>query len=146
MTLAFLIRISFPAFPGMESSAMILEKRSMDAVSPFFRERAPLTPARTSPASLVRRVTIRSSSPTSVKDRTTASVSRRDPIEHQTRRSVAMPRYTRIPRLSTALVTKGPVATAGSILSVFRMMGAQVPIAAAMVMDMNMLEPTTNPR
>ena len=44
------------------------------------------------------------------------------------------------------VVTKGPVATAGSISSFLKINGITVPTVAATIMDTQMLRPTTIPR
>ena len=45
-----------------------------------------------------------------------------------------MKKKRKIPKISLAVVIKGPVAMAGSIPLLFKMMGTKVPISAAMMM------------
>ena len=48
--------------------------------------------------------------------------------------------------MSIAVVTKGPVATAGSISKRFKIRGTRDPIVAAMIIDAQILRPTTRPK
>ena len=47
---------------------------------------------------------------------------------------------------SIAVVTKGPVATAGSISNLFRTRGTKDPMVAAKIIDTHILSPTTTPK
>ena len=47
--------------------------------------------------------------------------------------------------ISIAVVTKGPVAIAGSISNLFNTKGTNDPIVAANIIDIEILKPTTRP-
>ena len=57
----------------------------------------------------------------------------------------AIKKYRATPRISIAVVTNGPVATAGSISNRFKIKGTNEPIEAAMIIDAQILSPTTSP-
>ena len=57
----------------------------------------------------------------------------------------AIRKYKATPIISIAVVTKGPVDIAGSKSSFFRAIGTLAPTAVAMVIEKNMLKPTTRP-
>lgn len=57
----------------------------------------------------------------------------------------AIRKYKATPIISIAVVTKGPVDIAGSKLSFLRIIGTLAPTAVAMVIEQNMLKPTTRP-
>ena len=58
----------------------------------------------------------------------------------------AIKKYRATPSISIAVVTNGPVATAGSISNRFKINGTNEPIAAAMIIEAQILSPTTSPR
>ena len=57
-----------------------------------------------------------------------------------------MMKYNNTPRISILVVTNGPVAIAGSTSSFFKISGIVDPTVTAIIIDEQILNPTTRPR
>ena len=55
-------------------------------------------------------------------------------------------KYNNTPKISTLVVTKGPVAIAGSISNFLSINGVKAPTAAAITIEQQILKPTTTPK